>query len=206
METAFHWVAQHGYAGLFSLLMLGIFGVPVPDEGLLFFAGYLAHKGDLSFIPAVAAASLGSGCGITLSYVFGRTGAFSLIRKYGRFVHLTEENLAHVHNWFARVGRWALFFGYFVPGVRHVTALVAGTAKLEFPAFALFAYMGALVWSTTFLTFGYVAGKEWAPVSARLHGHLVVLTCVVVAGALIYFLRQYIARKKLQSSAKSIRE
>ena len=40
-ETAFHWISQHGYVGIFSLLVFGIIGLPVPDEWLLTFSGYL---------------------------------------------------------------------------------------------------------------------------------------------------------------------
>src|SRR2546422_8373458 len=31
-EAALQWVVQHGYAGIFSLLIFGIVGLPVPDE------------------------------------------------------------------------------------------------------------------------------------------------------------------------------
>jgi membrane protein DedA with SNARE-associated domain len=40
-----HWISQYGYVGIFSLLMLGIIGVPVADEALLAFSGYLVFKG-----------------------------------------------------------------------------------------------------------------------------------------------------------------
>ena len=41
MEIITQWISHYGYFGLFSLLMLGIVGLPVPDETLLTFAGYL---------------------------------------------------------------------------------------------------------------------------------------------------------------------
>ncbi len=43
MDTIAHWITQYGYAGLFVLLMLGIVGVPVPDETLLTFTPGLRH-------------------------------------------------------------------------------------------------------------------------------------------------------------------
>jgi membrane protein DedA with SNARE-associated domain len=52
-------------------------------------------------------------------------------------------------------------FGYFLPGVRHLTAYVAGTSQFSFAVFALFAYTGALLWPVTFLSVGYIAGEEW---------------------------------------------
>ena len=41
MEGVFEWVARYGYAGIFLALVLGIVGLPIPDETLLVFCGYL---------------------------------------------------------------------------------------------------------------------------------------------------------------------
>jgi membrane protein DedA with SNARE-associated domain len=76
-----YWVTQHGYLGLFSLLVLGIIGVPLPDEAVLIFAGALVNKGDLRLVPTIASAVGGSMCGITLSYGFGRTLGLALLHK-----------------------------------------------------------------------------------------------------------------------------
>ena len=165
-------MTQYSYFGIFSLLTLGIVGLPIPDEGVLAFAGYLVYKGELPLLPTVAAAFLGSSCGITLSYGLGRTVGIYLIHRWGSVIHISADQINRTHNWFERIGRWSLVFGYFVPGVRHLTALVAGAAKLEVPVFALFAYGGAFIWSVTFITLGYILGEKWAWVSGELQGHL----------------------------------
>jgi len=72
-ETILRWVIEYGAVGIFSLLALGIIGAPIPDEGVLAFAGYLVFEGKLQLFPIVAAAFLGSAAGITLSYGLGRT-------------------------------------------------------------------------------------------------------------------------------------
>ena len=41
MEAVFGWVATYGYGALFGLLIFGIVGLPIPDETLLVFCGYL---------------------------------------------------------------------------------------------------------------------------------------------------------------------
>ena len=126
LETALQLVSQYGDLALFFLLVFGIIGLPIPDETLLTFAGYLIFKGHLHFPTTLAAAFAGSVCGITGSYLIGRTGGLYVIHKYGRYVHITPERLDYVHAWFERVGRWGLFFGYFIPGIRHFTAIIAG--------------------------------------------------------------------------------
>ena len=101
-------------------------------------------QGHLSLPLAFAAALAGSICGITISYWLGRTFGLALIHRYGRYLRITEEHVNKAHAWFERVGHWGLTFGYFVPGVRHLTAYAAGMSDLEPHQFALFAYSGAV--------------------------------------------------------------
>jgi membrane protein DedA with SNARE-associated domain len=167
--TVLQWISQYGYAGIVLLMMFGIIGVPIPDEVLLTFSGYLVFKGELSFAPTIASAFSGSICGITVSYLLGRTGGRYLAGRYGSWFHITKKELERVHDWLERSGRWGIFFGYFVPGLRHLTALVAGTSRLRYPIFAAFAYAGGLLWSTSFITAGFFLGKEWRKVSPAAH-------------------------------------
>src|SRR5437764_10747374 len=140
------WISAYGYPAIFALLVLGIVGLPVPDETLLTFTGYLVFKGQLKLVPAFLSAVSGSVCGITLSYILGRTFGLALIHRYGKYIHLTEEHVNRAHAWFRRAGHWSLTFGYYIPGVRHFTAYAAGMSDLEPPQFALFAYSGAALW------------------------------------------------------------
>ena len=187
METVYQLIEQYGHLAIFCLLVLGIVGLPVPDETLLTFSGYLVFKGPFGFLPTVASAYAGSVCGITISYIIGRTGGLYLIHKYGPYVHLTKDRLDRVHAWFARMGRWALFFGYFMPGIRHFTAVVAGSSELEPHIFAVFAYSGALFWVLTFVSLGYFLGDQWSRIDQEIHGILLWITIAVAAAALIYW-------------------
>jgi membrane protein DedA with SNARE-associated domain len=191
METLLAWLLQYGYAGLFALLVLGIVGLPVPDETLLAFSGYLISKGKFHPTFAFAAAFAGSVCGISLSYLIGRTAGYTAARRYGKYVHLTEERLQRVHRWFDRIGEWVLAVGYFIPGVRHFTALVAGMSKLEYRKFAVFAYAGAAVWVSTFLSIGYLVGENWQAVMNMVQRYTVASLAVIAlcAGA-VWWLRK----------------
>ena len=181
-DLVFSWIGQYGYVAIFSLLIFGIVGLPVPDETLLAFSGYLVSKGDLNFAATIAAAFLGSCCGITTSYFIGRYPGSRFIRKYGGFLHVREKKLARVRYWFQRGGKWLLTIGYFVPGLRHLTAIGAGSVKLALPVFALFAYFGALLWSATFVVLGYYLGGNWAAILQRIYRHIggITLVCLVV--------------------------
>ena len=194
------WIAQYGYIAIFSLLVLGIVGLPVPDETLLTFTGYLASRGQLRLPVAYGFALAGSLCGITLSYILGRTFGLGLIHRYGRYLRITEEHVQKAHAWFTRVGHWGLTFGYFVPGVRHFTAYAAGMSDVEAPQFALFAYSGGAVWVASFLALGYFLGERWHDVEQYVDRYLFRLTIAAVIAVALWLVWRRLARARGKSS------
>ncbi len=173
VEAAQELITRYGYIGLFGLLALGVVGVPAPDETLVAVSGLLIKKGEMSLVPTFLAAVGGSAVGVTISFVVGRVFGFRLIHRYGHLLHVTEERLGRFQRWYERVGRWTLVFGYFIPGIRQVTAFASGTSGLSWASFAAFAYSGAVLWVTTFLTAGYVLEAEWEKSSPRMHAVIV---------------------------------
>jgi membrane protein DedA with SNARE-associated domain len=197
LDHVLNWVSTYGYGAVFTCLVLGIVGLPLPDEWLLVFTGYLIWRGRFHPVAGVLVAFCGSSCGISLSYTIGRTLGLGFVHRYGRWLRITEEHTRRVHDWFNRIGHWLLFFGYFVPGVRHVTAYAAGMSEVEPPQFALFAYTGAVLWVSAFLALGYFLGDRWEAVERQIHHHLVYLTLagiIALAAYLIWRRRRARAR------------
>jgi len=186
MEPGQKWIVRHGYGAIFLLLMLGIIGIPVPDETLLVFAGYLSSKGTLRLEPTVVTAFLGSACGISISYAIGRFLGLPALVKLGPLLHLRPEHVDQAHRWVKRWGKYSLLLAYFIPGYRHLAAFVVGASLLEPTVFARFAYTGALIWASCFVGLGYVAGEEWQHLIPVLHTSLRIAmlagVAVLVAG------------------------
>jgi membrane protein DedA with SNARE-associated domain len=190
------WITQYGYLAIFSLLVLGIVGLPVPDETLLTFSGYLIYAGHLSFPLAFATAVAGSATGMTISYWLGRTFGLKLIHRYGRYLRITEEHILKVHKWFEGVGHWGLTFGYFVPGVRHLTAYAAGMSEVAPHIFGAFAYSGTCLWVATFMSLGYFLGERWESVEKNIHQYVVLGSVVAAIAVAAYFAWRTWFRKK----------
>jgi membrane protein DedA with SNARE-associated domain len=179
MERLFiDWLVRYGAPILFVAQVFGIFGLPIPDELLLTMAGALVARGVLDAPSTVTAAVAGCLTGITMSYAVGRVVGITVLRAtFER--HL--DQLERAQALFRRFGGWLLAFGYFVPGVRHVTAIAAGSGILSYPAFARFAYPGGVLWCAVFLALGYYGGDRWPVVARSAKSHLALAGAVAIS-------------------------
>jgi len=182
------WLSNYGYAAIYVLLMLGIVGLPVPDETLLTLIGYLIFEGSLAVVPSFLCAFAGTVSGITVSYCIGRFGGVALVERFGRRFRIKPEGVERVHSWFRRWGHWSLTIGYFVPGVRHVIAIVAGSSRLELSIFALYAYGGAFFWTALFIFAGYTLGEGWKAFPEMMTQIALWLAVIALAGAAAWWL------------------
>jgi membrane protein DedA with SNARE-associated domain len=178
MDIVFHWVVRYGYAALFGSMMLGIIGLPIPDETLLMFAGYLVSKNSLQLHYVMLSAFFGSIAGISLSYEIGRRYGLTLLLKF-HIPFFSEKKLELVRDWYRRFGKWVLIVGYFIPGIRHLTAFTAGMSGLRYRSFGMFAYTGALLWSATFVLLGKLVGGQWQAVSDEIQSNLLLGSGIV---------------------------
>ncbi len=192
MEHIDFFLAHYGYFAIFAFLMLGIVGPLIPDETILVLAGIAVHRGQLELTATILSGVAGSLCGITVSYTLGRTGAIYLLERFRPLNRLTRH-LPEVESWFRRYGKWTLFFGYFIAGVRHFTALTAGASKLKLRTFVLYAWPGGVIWVICFVSIGYYLGQEWERFVQRFHRGALVAAGVAAAIALAGW---YLRRKK----------
>ncbi|MFI5247639.1 MAG: DedA family protein [Nitrospirales bacterium] len=194
METGLHWIDHYGYGAIFALMMLGIVGLPVSDETILIFVGYLCFKGTLQLEPALATAFLGSASGISLSYAIGRFIGLPALLRFGHLIRLRPEHLAETQRWVERWGKYSLLVAYFIPGIRHLAAVILGASLLPPTVFARYAYTGALVWSAGFIGLGYLAGDEWIRLSPLLHRTgtvaLLMILCMLAIALVLFLMRR----------------
>jgi membrane protein DedA with SNARE-associated domain len=187
------WLVRFGAPLLFFAQVFGIFGLPIPDELLLTAAGALVASGRLDATSTIGAAISGCLTGITLSYVVGRWVGLPVLRARLKN-HL--DTLERAQRAFRRFGGWLLTFGYFVPGVRHVTAIAAGSGCLDYRTFAAYAYPGGVIWCAVFLGFGYVAGDRWPEVAAAARGHMTRIAIVAACAIAVYAAFRVAARRR----------
>ena len=135
----------------------------------------------MSWVLSVFMATIGAVIGVTLSYFIGRNLGTTFFEKYGYYVHMKKKRIDKVSVWFEKYGSKLLIASYFIPGVRHITGYFSGITKISFKKFALHSYIGAIIWTSTFISLGTFFGANWN----RYHG---LLKFYLLRGSLIVFL------------------
>ncbi|UPW83080.1 DedA family protein [Lysinibacillus sp. Ag94] len=190
-------IEHYGYFGIILILIGGIVGLPLPDEIFLTYVGYSVYRETLAHIPALISAMIGAAGGITLSYYIGYKFGLPLLRKYGSKVHITEQKIDFTKKLFEKIGPILLLIGYFIPGVRHLTAYIAAINNYPYKKFAFFAYMGAALWTFTFITLGKILGEKWHYVElylSRYSIYVIVLFIIIMFIIYVVFKRKNLSK------------
>ena len=172
-------IINYSYWGIFVAIGLGIIGLPIPDEMIIAYLGFLVFKGTINLLFAFFVALAGTLCGCTVSYFLGRLYGHRLLEKYGDKMGLNPERIQSALQIYNQYGKFALAAGYFIPGVRHLTSIFAGTSLMPFRIFAVFSYIGGCIWVIAFISLGYFLGEGWHHFSRYAYHYIVPIVLVV---------------------------
>ncbi len=159
------YIDQYGYIVLFVALLLELLALPLPGEVLMSYSGFLVFQGHLNWSLSIFIAGVGVCLGMTISYWIGYKLGTPFFDKFGRRFHMGPKQLEKISHWYEKYGNKLLMVAYFIPGVRHITGYFSGITRLPYRTFALFAYSGAFLWVTTFITLGKVLGPAVGAIS-----------------------------------------
>lgn len=79
MEIAKEFIGQYGYFAIYGLLALSVFGMPIPDEVMMTFVGYLASISVLNYSVSIIVSFGGAFTGGLLSYAIGKKAGRPLV-------------------------------------------------------------------------------------------------------------------------------
>ncbi|MBP2625841.1 MAG: associated protein [Firmicutes bacterium] len=195
MEQIFQMVIDFidiwGYPAILIGMALESANIPIPSELIFGFTGYLVFLGRMDFKLAVIAGVVGGLMGSIVSYLIGYYGGPTFVLKYGRYVFLSEKNVAMAQKWFDRYGLITVLVARLLPVVRTFISLPAGFARVNFVKFVLYTILGSVPWTIALVYVGMLLGENWP--TMRTIGHEASL---VVAGGLFILAIYYIIRKR----------
>ena len=173
-----------GLVGVFFLMVAESMVLPVPSEAVLPFAGALASPSASRLFVTWVVATLGTLAGSLLSYWIGWVGLRPFLERWGKFVLVSPHHLDLAHRFFeARSATLAVFLSRFVPVVRHLVSIPAGSARMPLRHFLLATALGGGAWDLVLLVVGFQLGERWDAVTAWLDRYQWYVLGVAVVGA-----------------------
>ncbi|MBI3619853.1 DedA family protein [Candidatus Roizmanbacteria bacterium] len=180
-------IEKSGYLGVFTLMAAESALITIPSEVTMPFAGFLASAGKMNLYLVILTGALANLFGSLLAYALGWWGEEhlirSLIKKYGKYVLVSEHEYDRSERWFRRYGEKIVFFSRVLPIVRTFISLPAGIAKMNLLRFSIFTFLGSLIWSAFLTYIGFMLGKNWHSIEGvyRQFEYLIVI-CVFLLG------------------------
>jgi membrane protein DedA with SNARE-associated domain len=162
LATLQNYVVEYGYWAVAISLLLENAGIPVPGETILLLASFLAFSRQELQLPyiiivAVCAATLGDNLGFAIGYRGGRP----LLNRYQATFRIPTATIARGERLFEQYGAITIFFARFIFGLRVIAGPLAGVLRMQWKRFAIFNFLGALLWVSVISLVGYHFGKHW---------------------------------------------
>jgi membrane protein DedA with SNARE-associated domain len=189
-------MARHGYALTFCLLLAEAIGLPFPAAIALVAAGaaVAAHAlwGPYVLLAAVVALLLGD----TVQFWLGRYMGWLLLGFLCRVSINPETCILRSAESFYKRGKATLVIAKFIPGVNTMAAPLAGSMKMRFWQFLQLDFAGALVYSVTYLSVGYLSRDFLAAILRGFHAAGLAVEVVVVAALAVYTVYRVVQFRK----------
>jgi membrane protein DedA with SNARE-associated domain len=174
---------RYGYLAILGIVGVEGFGVPAPGQTILIAAAIYAGTGHLDLVGVAVAAFIAATVGDNLGYLIGRVGGRRLVRRFGRYVFLTERRLERIEAIMDRHGTKVVTVARFVDGLRQLNGIVSGMAGMPWPRFLGYNALGAALWVALWVGVGRFAGHHLGWLSALAHRYQLLVMIVVLAVA-----------------------
>jgi membrane protein DedA with SNARE-associated domain len=188
-------IEKIGYPGVFVLMTMESMVFPVPSEAVMPFAGFLIFEGRLTFAGVIICSTLGSIVGSLISYGMGSWGGRPFISKFGKYLLLDRKDLEFTESFFNKYGSATIFVSRFIPVVRHLISIPAGTGKMRLMPFTIYTVIGAGLWNASLTVAGYYLRRKWATLMKYSHA-IDIVVVILLIGLLGFFVYKHIGRRK----------
>ncbi len=185
-----------GYPGIVFVMALENVFPPIPSELVMPLAGFIAREGRLNIYGVIVAGMVGSVLGALVLYYLGRwaneTVIRRFIRRFGRFLFVSEQDLDRALGFFHRHGEAVIFFGRLIPIIRSLISVPAGMDGMPLPKFLLYTVLGTTIWSAILSYAGWLLQSQWERVGGVVEQYQNVVLAIVALAVAFFVYRRVI--------------
>src|SRR6202034_1773558 len=179
-------MARQGYALTFGLLFAEAVGLPFPAAIALVAAGAAVASHTLSGPAVLLASMVALLTGDSAQFWLGRYSGWALLGFLCRLSMNPETCMLRSAESFYKRGKLTLVIAKFIPGINTMAAPLAGSMKMRFGQFLRLDFVGALLYSTTYLMVGFLSRDFLAATLDSFHAASRVLEVVLTAVVIVY--------------------
>jgi membrane protein DedA with SNARE-associated domain len=205
MHNALEFLLHHGYTVLLIWVFAEQLGLPVPTLPLLLAAGAVAGTGRLNFFGAWFFCLIAALSADTIWYQLGRSKGIKILQLLCKISLEPDSCVRKTEGLFAQQGSRSLLFAKFLPGLGTAAPPLAGIFRMKLHKFILYDGLGAMLWSGTFLTLGYVFSGQIEDIAAHAATLGSWLLVILLSALACYILWKYIARRRFMAELRIAR-
>jgi len=184
-----------GYPRIVVLMAIESSILPLPSELVMPPAGYWIAKGEMSLPVVLLCGTAGSVIGALANYWVAQLLGRAFVRRFGRYVLLSERSMERAERYFAAHGEISTLVGRLLPVIRHLISIPAGIARMPLSRFVTYTAIGAFAWCAVLTGIGYFLGRNEdvlrnEEVQRYVSRVLLVLIPIVVVGVATYIVVQ----------------
>jgi len=189
-----------------GIMALESANIPIPSEVTMPLAGWLlsATRWESVWQGGLFGA-LGCTLGSVISYALGAWGGRPLVKRYGKYILVKEEDLEKADHWFARWGDWAAFISRLLPIVRTFISFPAGVVKMNFPRFTIYSFIGSFIWCGALAFGGRVFGENWEHLRAIMRPFDIPIAIIILA-AVGWYIYRHVSNSKKNAQEEAVNE
>jgi membrane protein DedA with SNARE-associated domain len=199
VQNLTHLINTYGYLAVFLLMMTESCLIPIPSEITMTFAGFLSGMGNLNILVLIFVGAFGNLFGSLLCFWLGRAMGEEwlriAIRKWGKWVFVSEKHFDKSLEWFRKYGQGITFVSRLLPIVRTYISLPAGIADMNIGLFSLFTFAGSLLWSGVLAFIGLKLGQNWLAIDPYFRKFQYFIIALFVL-AVVYFFYTHLKKRK----------
>jgi membrane protein DedA with SNARE-associated domain len=199
-------IRQYAYIGIFSALLACGFGVPIPEDIILFTSGYLCFRELIDLRITIAVAMCGVLIGDSIIFFFGRKLSSSVKAgkaALGPFKHLlTPQKLNKIWKSFSKYGNKIIFGGRFAAGLRAPLFFTAGLSGMPYHKFIFWDALAAMISVPLFTWLAFHFGEEIDALKGVIIQSKKIAAIVIVSAIAVFVIYKVVKHKRAPQEEK----